>query len=151
MFYYFNTKHSSLCIYNGGVSSLFYFDINFIQLYFLLYHCYPLHYPDMHRSLDQIFSSVDDQSHQIMELQAHSVRLEKDLRLIAHKQRSWPSTPQTEAALGPLKQELDYRRQQGDELETMLSETEGELQAAEESLQVYHLSHLDSLCIPSLM
>ncbi|XP_070690809.1 ras association domain-containing protein 8-like isoform X2 [Pempheris klunzingeri] len=86
---------------------------------------------DMHRRLDQIHSSVDDHNNQIKELQAQSARLEQDLQLRAHRQSSWLP----DEALRPLKQELHARLQQSGELDSTLSETQRELQAAEERLQ----------------
>lgn len=90
----------------------------------------------MHRRLHQILSSVDDHNNQITELKARSALLEQDIQLTAHRQSSWAGSLQPDEALGPLKQELHHRLQQGEELESTLSETERELQAAEERLQV---------------
>ncbi|XP_076012412.1 ras association domain-containing protein 8-like isoform X2 [Genypterus blacodes] len=91
---------------------------------------------DMHRSLDQISSSVDNQSQQLKELEAHGVRLEEDIRLKVHKQRSQPSPAKTDKTLVLLKQELDYRQQQVQQFDTKLSKTKKELFIAEEILQI---------------
>ncbi len=79
---------------------------------------------------------MDNHSYQIEALQAHSAHLEQDLKLVADRQRSRAGTPQPDEVLVPLKQELHHRLQQGEELGTLLSATQGELQAAEERLQV---------------
>lgn len=97
---------------------------------------------DMHRRLHQIHSSVDDHSNQMKELQARSAHLEQDIQLRAQRQRSRTGTQQPEEALRPLKQELHHRLHQGEDLDATLSETQRELQAAEESLQVLLLHHL---------
>lgn len=91
---------------------------------------------DMHRRLHEIHSSMDDQSYQIKELQACSAHLEQDLQLRAHRQSSGTGARQPDEALRPLKQELHHRLQQGEELESTWSETQRELRAAEERLQV---------------
>lgn len=90
---------------------------------------------DIHRRLHQIHSSVDYHSYQIKELQVRSAHLEQDLQT-AHRQSSQTGPQQTDEALRPLKQELHHRLQQGEELEATLRETQRELQAAEERLQV---------------
>lgn len=95
---------------------------------------------DMQRHLDEICLSVDDQSHQMLELQAQAVRLEEDLRFRA--QSSGPGSLQMEEVLRPLRQELHSRSHQGEQLEATLSETEMKLQAAEETLQ----SEKEQLC-----
>ncbi|XP_053171048.1 ras association domain-containing protein 7-like [Scomber japonicus] len=90
---------------------------------------------DMHRRLHQIQSSVDDHSYQIKELEVHSVHLEQDMQLTAHRESPQVGAPQLEETLRPLKQELHYRLQQTEELDASLSSTERELQTVEESLQ----------------
>ncbi len=90
----------------------------------------------MHRRLNQIHSLVDDHSYQMKELQARLAHLEQDIQHRAQRPRSQMGTRQLEEALRPLKQELHHRVQQGEELDTTLSETQRKLQAAEESLQV---------------
>ncbi|KAM4602391.1 ras association domain-containing protein 8-like isoform 2-T2 [Polymixia lowei] len=91
---------------------------------------------DMNKRLDHIYSSLDDHNYQLQELQVHSAHLGQDLQLEAHRQSSRPGTPQPEEALGPLKQELHNRMQQGAEVDTFLSETERELQALEAKMEV---------------
>ncbi|KAM7405632.1 hypothetical protein PAMP_000066 [Pampus punctatissimus] len=90
---------------------------------------------DMHSRLHQIHSSMDDHSYQINQLQARSAHLEQNIQLTAHRQSSQVGTQEQEETLRPLKQELHHRLQQAEELEALLSETERELQAAEQSLQ----------------
>lgn len=91
---------------------------------------------DMHRRLNQIRSSVDDHGYQIRELQARSAHLELDIQLRAQRLRPRPVTRQPAEALGPLKQELQHRLQQAEELDVSFSEMQRELQVAEERLQV---------------
>ncbi|XP_068169164.1 ras association domain-containing protein 8-like isoform X2 [Antennarius striatus] len=90
---------------------------------------------DMLRHLDQIRSRVEDHDRQIQELQDQSARLEEDLQPRVHRRNSEASSLQPDQVLRPLKQELQHRRQQGAQLEAELSETEEELQAAEETVQ----------------
>lgn len=91
---------------------------------------------DMHRRLQQIQLSMDDHSFQISELLARSAHLEQDLRLGANTQIPKTGPRQPDKALGPLKQELQYRLRQGEELDGVLSETQRELRAADDQLQV---------------
>lgn len=91
---------------------------------------------DMIRQLHVIHLSTDDQCNRIKELQARSTLLEQDIQLRAHRQSSRTGTRQPEEALRPLKQELNYRIQQGEELDATLSETQMDLETAEETLQV---------------
>lgn len=88
--------------------------------------------PDMHRSLDAIYSSMDDQSYRLQELQAHSVNLGQDLEL----EGSSAPSPSEDPALGTLKLELQSRLQQGNELAALLMEKEKELQAVTAMLEV---------------
>ncbi|KAF7645214.1 hypothetical protein LDENG_00208160 [Lucifuga dentata] len=90
---------------------------------------------DMQRHLDLIHLSMDDQSQQLMELQARFVRLEEDLRLRAVTRSSQPGPPQADQALELLRQELQYRLQHGEQLEATLSDMEEELRQSEEMLQ----------------
>uniref|UniRef100_A0A8D0A0B5 Uncharacterized protein n=3 Tax=Sander lucioperca TaxID=283035 RepID=A0A8D0A0B5_SANLU len=90
---------------------------------------------EMHRRLHQIQSSMDDDSYRIKELQARSEHLQQDIQHRAHRQRSRASTRQPEEALRPLEQELHFRLQQGEELDTTLSETQRARQTTEEKLQ----------------
>ena len=85
---------------------------------------------EMHRRLQQIQSSMDDHSDRIEAMQARSAHLEQDVQLTAQRRR------QQEEALMPLRQELHSRLQQGEDLDASLSETQRELWAAEEWLQV---------------
>ncbi|XP_022603189.1 ras association domain-containing protein 8-like isoform X1 [Seriola dumerili] len=89
---------------------------------------------DMHRHLHQIHSSMDDHNNQIKELQARSAHVEQDIQLTAHKLSSAVSQQQEEA-LGPLRQELHNRLQQGEKLNATASETQRELQTAAGILQ----------------
>ncbi|CAJ1049921.1 ras association domain-containing protein 7-like isoform X2 [Xyrichtys novacula] len=91
---------------------------------------------DMHRRLHEIQLSMDDHSFQISELHAHSTSLEQDLKLTAHRQSSQTGPQQLDEALRPLKQELHHRLQQEKEMDARLSETQRELQATDEQLQV---------------
>ena len=93
-------------------------------------------FTDMIRQLHVIQMSTDDQCDQIKELHARSALLEQDIELRAHRQSSQTGTRQPEEALRPLKQEINYRIQQGEELGATLSETKMDLQTAEETLQV---------------
>ncbi|XP_076595012.1 ras association domain-containing protein 7-like [Chaetodon auriga] len=90
---------------------------------------------DMQRRLHQIHASIDDQSYQIKALQARSAHLEQDLKLRACRQSPQADTWQPDQVLRYLKLELHHRLQQGQELDATLSETQEELQAAEERLQ----------------
>ncbi|XP_078018175.1 ras association domain-containing protein 7-like isoform X2 [Epinephelus lanceolatus] len=90
---------------------------------------------DMHKRLHQIHSSMEDHRYQIKELQARSAHLEQDVQLIAHRQNSQTGNLKPEKTLRPLKEELLYRLQQGEELEATLTETQRELQIAEERIQ----------------
>uniref|UniRef100_A0A3B4UN19 Ras association domain family member 7b n=1 Tax=Seriola dumerili TaxID=41447 RepID=A0A3B4UN19_SERDU len=84
--------------------------------------------------LHQIHSSMDDHNNQIKELQARSAHVEQDIQLTAHKLSSAVSQQQEEA-LGPLRQELHNRLQQGEKLNATASETQRELQTAAGILQ----------------
>ncbi|XP_068616228.1 ras association domain-containing protein 8-like isoform X2 [Brachionichthys hirsutus] len=88
---------------------------------------------DMNRRLDQIRSQVSDHDCRVKELRTRSAHLEEDLRLRVH--RDSRRTNQGDDVLGPLKQELHHRRQQGGHLDAKLSETDKELRAAEERRQ----------------
>ncbi|XP_068584869.1 ras association domain-containing protein 8-like isoform X2 [Cebidichthys violaceus] len=90
---------------------------------------------DMHRRLHELHSSMVERGHQMEELRVRSDQLERDVQLGAHGQSSRADTRQPEEALRPLKQELHYRRQQGEDLEAALSRTERDLQTKEEKLQ----------------
>ncbi|XP_034425099.1 ras association domain-containing protein 7-like isoform X2 [Hippoglossus hippoglossus] len=90
---------------------------------------------EMHRRLQQIHSSVGDQSHEIKELAAHSAHLEHDIQLTAYRQSSQEAAQQQEEALRPLREELHNRHQHAEELDATLSGTQGELHAADSMLQ----------------
>uniref|UniRef100_A0A3P8RL87 Ras association domain family member 7b n=1 Tax=Amphiprion percula TaxID=161767 RepID=A0A3P8RL87_AMPPE len=83
-------------------------------------------------------------SYKIRELQSRSAHLEQDLQLTAQRQNSRAGTPQPDDALRPLKQELHNRLQLGEELDATLSETQRELQTAEERVKK-HARHKLSL------
>ncbi|XP_056135157.1 ras association domain-containing protein 8-like [Lampris incognitus] len=89
---------------------------------------------DMKGCLAQICSSVNDYSYRLQELLARSAHLGQDILMEAQKHSSWPGTPQIDESLVPLRQELHYRLQQGEEQVMSLRQTEGELQAAEAEL-----------------
>lgn len=55
---------------------------------------------------------------------------------MVHRQSSLVGTTQQDELWRPLKQELQHRLQQAEELETSLAHTQRELQAADERLQV---------------
>ncbi|XP_047435841.1 ras association domain-containing protein 8-like isoform X4 [Mugil cephalus] len=86
---------------------------------------------DVHRRLQQIHSSMEEQSYEMREIQTHSAHLEKDLQLRAHRQSPQLGTPLPEEALRSLNQELHNRLQLGEELDATLSKTERALQSAE--------------------
>lgn len=90
----------------------------------------------MRRRLQQIHTSMQDHSGQIDELQARSAHGEQDLQDTVHRQSSLVGTTQQDELWRPLKQELQHRLQQAEELETSLAHTQRELQAADEKLQV---------------
>ncbi|CAB1339682.1 unnamed protein product [Coregonus sp. 'balchen'] len=90
---------------------------------------------DMHGRLPQLYASMDEYSFRLKDLQTHSSRLGQDFRVESHRRNSRPGTPQPEEALGPLREELHNRLQQGVELDMSLTETEKALQAAELQLQ----------------
>ncbi|KAI3377722.1 hypothetical protein L3Q82_008449, partial [Scortum barcoo] len=90
---------------------------------------------DMHRRLQQVHLSVDDHSYRVKELQARSALLQQDIQLTAQRRRSRPGDRQPEEALRLLKQELQHRLRQGEELDATLSKTQRKLQAAEERLK----------------
>lgn len=82
---------------------------------------------EMQQSLQQICSSVECCSAQMDELQARSARMETDLHHLVHTQQ--------DELWRPLKQELQHRLQQGEELEASLADSQGALQATELRLQ----------------
>ena len=86
----------------------------------------------MHRRLDTISSSIDDHIYRLQDLQAHSAQLGQDLQL---EQSSVPQPD--DRTLHSLKQELQGRLQEGNELAALLSEQEKELQAVKVMLEVY--------------
>ncbi|KAL6113684.1 uncharacterized protein ACO6RY_11902 [Pungitius sinensis] len=90
---------------------------------------------DLQRDLQQLHTSMEDHAHQMEELQARSAQLEQEVQLKEHRPSSRADSRPPEEALRPLKQELRYRWQQGEDLEAALSETQRDLQAAEENLQ----------------
>ncbi|XP_034385654.1 ras association domain-containing protein 7-like isoform X2 [Cyclopterus lumpus] len=95
--------------------------------------------PDLHRRLQQLHSSTQGHGHQIEELHVRAAELEQDLQLGAHRRSSRAEAGQPEEALRPLEQELQYRRQQAEDLEAdleaALSGTQRDLQRKEEKLQ----------------
>lgn len=87
---------------------------------------------DMQRRLNQIHSSIDDQSYEIRALQTRSAHLEEDIKSRIQRQISEAADQQADGTLRPLKQELFHRLQLGEELDSALWETQRELQTAEE-------------------
>uniref|UniRef100_A0A8C2YYT7 Ras association domain family member 7 n=1 Tax=Cyclopterus lumpus TaxID=8103 RepID=A0A8C2YYT7_CYCLU len=89
--------------------------------------------------LQQLHSSTQGHGHQIEELHVRAAELEQDLQLGAHRRSSRAEAGQPEEALRPLEQELQYRRQQAEDLEAdleaALSGTQRDLQRKEEKLQ----------------
>lgn len=88
----------------------------------------------MHRRLDQIHSSINDQSYEITTLQTRSAHLEEDLQVRVQTQSSL--TAQQNESLKSLKQELHNRLQQGEELDVRLAELQREMEMAEERVKV---------------
>ncbi|XP_054881659.1 ras association domain-containing protein 7-like [Poeciliopsis prolifica] len=90
---------------------------------------------DMQRRLEQIHSSIDDQSYEIKVLQSRSGHLEQDL--LDRAQTRGPDPEEEGArlteALRSLTQELHKRLQLGDDLDAALAETQWKLQKAEET------------------
>ncbi|XP_039872666.1 ras association domain-containing protein 8-like isoform X2 [Simochromis diagramma] len=84
----------------------------------------------MHRRLDQIHSSINDQSYEITTLQTRSAHLEEDLQVSVQMQSSL--TAQQDESLKSLKQELHNRLQLGEELDVRLAELQQEMETAEE-------------------
>ncbi|XP_031607645.1 ras association domain-containing protein 8-like isoform X3 [Oreochromis aureus] len=87
----------------------------------------------MHRRLDQIHSSINDQSYEITTLQTRSAHLEEDLQVRVQTQSSL--TAQQNESLKSLKQELHNRLQQGEELDVRLAELQWEMETAEERVK----------------
>lgn len=87
----------------------------------------------MHRRLDQIHSSINDQSYEITTLQTRSAHLEEDLQVSVQTQSSL--TAQQDESLKSLKQELHNRLQLGEELDVRLAELQQEMETAEERVK----------------
>ncbi|XP_032436372.1 ras association domain-containing protein 7-like isoform X2 [Xiphophorus hellerii] len=101
---------------------------------------------DMQRRLEQIHSSIDDQSYEIKVLQSRSDHLEQDLQDRA--QTSAPSAEEegarlTDEALRSLTQELHKRLQLGEDLDVALAETQWQLQTAEETDRLEQIDGLN--------
>ncbi|KAM4593840.1 ras association domain-containing protein 8-like isoform 2-T2 [Odontesthes bonariensis] len=97
---------------------------------------------DMLRRLQQIHSSIDDQSHEKMVLQTRSAHLEQDLQLGSQMESPQEDAQQTDEALRSLTQELHSRLQLGEELDAELSQTQWELQTAEERVRLEKFEEL---------
>lgn len=95
----------------------------------------------MQRRLEQIHSSIDDQSYEIKVLQTRYEHLEQDLdhRIQAHSSNE--EVQPTDEALRSLTEELHNRLQLGEDLDAALAETQWELQTAEERVKVYLIIH----------
>ncbi|XP_029943010.1 ras association domain-containing protein 8-like isoform X2 [Salarias fasciatus] len=87
---------------------------------------------EMQRRLNQIHSSINDQTYEIRAMQTRSVHLEQDIKTRIQRQISEAASQQDDETLRPLKQELLNRLQFGEELDSALWETQRELQAADE-------------------
>ncbi|XP_005944157.1 ras association domain-containing protein 8 isoform X1 [Haplochromis burtoni] len=87
----------------------------------------------MHRRLDQIHSSINDQSYEITTLQTRSAHLEEDLQVRVQTQSSL--TAQQDESLKSLKQELHNRLQLGEELDVRLAELQQEMETAQERVK----------------
>ncbi|XP_041838395.1 ras association domain-containing protein 7-like isoform X2 [Melanotaenia boesemani] len=98
---------------------------------------------DMHRRLQQIQSSIDDQTHEISELQTRSAHQEQDLQHRSQRQNLPAETQQADEALRSLTQELHKRLQMGDQLDAALSETQWRLQTAEERERLERIGMLN--------
>jgi len=90
----------------------------------------------MLRRLEQIHSSIDDQSREKTVLQSRSAHLEQDLQRRSQTESPQEEAQQTDEALRSLTQELHSRLQLGEELDAELSQTQWELQTAEERVKV---------------
>ncbi|XP_029943066.1 ras association domain-containing protein 8-like isoform X4 [Salarias fasciatus] len=89
---------------------------------------------EMQRRLNQIHSSINDQTYEIRAMQTRSVHLEQDIKTRIQRQISEAASQQDDETLRPLKQELLNRLQFGEELDSALWETQRELQAADERI-----------------
>lgn len=87
----------------------------------------------LHRRLDHIHSSINDQSYKITTLQTRSAHLEEDLQVRVQTQS--PLTAQQDESLQSLKQELHNRLQLGEELDVRLAELQQEMETAEERVK----------------
>ncbi|XP_015250454.1 PREDICTED: ras association domain-containing protein 8-like isoform X2 [Cyprinodon variegatus] len=87
---------------------------------------------EMQRRLEQIHSSIDDQSYEIKVLQTRYEHLEQDLDHGIQAHSSNEEVQQTDEALRSLTEELHNRLQLGEDLDAALAETQWELQTAEE-------------------
>ncbi|XP_029942956.1 ras association domain-containing protein 8-like isoform X1 [Salarias fasciatus] len=90
---------------------------------------------EMQRRLNQIHSSINDQTYEIRAMQTRSVHLEQDIKTRIQRQISEAASQQDDETLRPLKQELLNRLQFGEELDSALWETQRELQAADERVK----------------
>uniref|UniRef100_A0A673Y6W3 Ras association domain family member 7b n=1 Tax=Salmo trutta TaxID=8032 RepID=A0A673Y6W3_SALTR len=68
---------------------------------------------DIQGHLHQLYTSMDEYSFRLKELQTHSFRLGQDFCVEADRQSSRPGTPQPEEAMGALREELHNRHQKG--------------------------------------
>ena len=89
-------------------------------------------------------TSVDGQVREIGELQVCSAHLEQEVQLWQRRSSEEEEPGQTDEALRSLSLELQNRLQLGAELEAALSESQRELQAAEDRVKVgliFYLQH----------
>lgn len=95
----------------------------------------------MQRRLEQIHSSIDDQSYEMKVLQSRSDHLEQDLQDRAQTSAEEEGARLTDEALRSLTQELHKRLQRGEDLDAALAETQWKLQTVEETVKVYHITY----------
>ncbi|XP_043960700.1 ras association domain-containing protein 7-like isoform X1 [Gambusia affinis] len=99
---------------------------------------------DMQRRLQQIHSSIDDQSYEMKVLQSRSDHLEQDLQDRAQTSAEEEGARLTDEALRSLTQELHKRLQRGEDLDAALAETQWKLQTVEETVKD-RLEQIDGL------
>ncbi|XP_038825453.1 ras association domain-containing protein 7-like [Salvelinus namaycush] len=68
---------------------------------------------DIQGRLRQLYASMDEYSFRLKDLQTHSFRLGQDFCVEAQRRSSHPGTPQSEEAMGALREELHNRHQKG--------------------------------------
>ncbi|KAM4596068.1 ras association domain-containing protein 7-like isoform 1-T1 [Fundulus diaphanus] len=100
---------------------------------------------EMQRRLQQIHSSIEDQSYEIKVLQSRSDHLEQDVQgRTQTNSAEEEEARQTDQALRSLTQELHNRLRLGEDLDAALADTQWKLQTAEETVKV-RLEMIDGL------